>query len=234
VNWRTLDEIAADHGIGRTQLSALLEEASLSYDGARYWAGEAKRIPSNLHELREPLSRAIDLMGREGNWPAIAEALAGGPAQTDARAARATRRYNLMMRWLDAIYRATPTEPPPHRSRGKPPRAAELRELVGGLLEFWKREKGAEPRLASDFSKRGTPAGFVHDVVAAIDPAALRKVKSAYRWVVYRRRGVAKRARRTDRQADQASGSAARRRKRRPGARKRNLKRDRRRRRRRR
>jgi hypothetical protein len=181
-------------GGGRERLAAKINEVGTIYDGTRYWTAEHSRpgLNPNLHEIREPLGRVIELLEHEGNWHAVLAAL--GAAETKATVERAVERHDDLLRDLRKIATAVPEAPPP-RGRGKPPVTKDLRALGDELASFWEREtRGRFKQSWMNVNGKKQPytdksgTAFVYEAVKFIDPKRLGELPEVTEKIVRDRR----------------------------------------------
>jgi hypothetical protein len=162
-----------------------VHHAILFYYAERYAAVDATL--RNLHELRTPLARTIEILRHEPNQPDIFFALEGDPdkpAYLDLH--RAVEQYEALLNNLEKISVAVP--PPPKRNRQRPARK-DLRVFVELLANEW-RVATRKPFTRNWHNGEPTTAAmqFVHAVVKFADPRSLPSLSKMTEKVVKERR----------------------------------------------
>lgn len=141
----------------------------------------------NLHELRGPLSRVIEILEHDPNRIDILFALEGNPNKPHfLDICRASAGYKTLLAALVKIRNAVPQ--PPKRRRQRPPRT-DLRAFVERLANEWRVVTGKPFTRSWHKGEPTTPAmRFVKAVVKFTDPKSLGALPKMTEKVVSERR----------------------------------------------
>jgi hypothetical protein len=158
-------------GFTRDDIFEILIKAAAIYVGHR----DVENRRAHLGELlgAAPPASFLELLKHERSF--VICSLAEGPSSQEMQ--RAAERYRAIMGDLEKVAAVLP-DPPPARSRGKPPNPKDLYALAAFLASQWERVTG-EPFSQSWYTDdqgdrvplAGGGAAFVHDIVKVIDPS---------------------------------------------------------------
>ena len=177
---------ATKHGL--PDLLGLRDE--IKYVACWYYADawiaeESKRI--NLHEVREPVARIVDILKNDANHGLIYRALAGN-ADGSVDLDYATKRCASLVADLEKIATAATNFEPPREPPYRPPRV-DLRLLVGYLANYWVCTTDAQFTQNWHKGEPLTPsAQFVYAIVKFLNSESLSALPSITEWIVRERR----------------------------------------------